>query len=183
MCPCGRMKLVTSSFTDGQSSWLVDVSGKHPVIICYLYCFKNPNWCFWWFVYPWHAGSTHNWSTRNCCKQSKMLAPVIDDGIPVMFTLVVQWCIQQINYTPWNSHSTWKWMAGILVSFWILGRPIFRCELLVLGRVPWDCADTPHHVHGCQLRSLLSTSLKITKKQLRHYILPLRTWNHHSLQR
>ena len=33
---------------------------------------------------------------------------------------------------PWNWHSTWKWMVGILISFW---DGLFSGAILVLGRV------------------------------------------------
>ena len=37
-------------------------------------------------------------------------------------------------YPPWNEHSSWKWMFGILYSF-LLGMPIFRGAMSVSGSV------------------------------------------------
>ena len=60
---------------------------------------------------------------------------------PTDLRVLRQWrCGKPFTYlycnTPENQPSTWRWMVGILVSS--LGWPIFRGELLVLGRVMFN---------------------------------------------
>ena len=63
-----------------------------------------------------------------------------------------------LSYAPWNQHNTWKWMVGILVSFW---DGLLSGAMLVSGSVIHLCVTYSFDIIRCPMLRNMSSQLSL----------------------